>query len=188
MSLLADTVLMRRRQALIWSADRAGANHHLLTYTSWPPHTGLFSIASCKNKIIAFLILVRAAWLHLWQVRAIMSDWRKWQLLILSLWWGRGRERTPAELNCSHHTCWCCGHSPVIICVFSFQPTHLSWFKAFVEVPTYSFSFPPPPPVSCPVSLLLVVHFRNETVMSCCFIFGSVSFRNETEIWKMGVA
>lgn len=60
-------------------------------------------------------------------------------------------------------------------------------FKAFVEVPTYSFSFPPPP-VSCPVSLLLVVHFRNETVMSCCFIFGSVSFRNETEIWKMGVA
>lgn len=137
---------MRRWQALIWSAERAGANHHLLTYTSWPPHTGLFSIASCKNKIIAFLILVRAAWLHLWQVRAIMSDWRKWQLLILSLWWGRGRERAPAELNCSHHTCWCCGHSPVIMCVFSFQPTHLSWFtllKPLWKFRHTAFLFPP---------------------------------------------
>lgn len=95
---------------------------------------------------------MRAAWLHLWQVRAIMSDWRKWQLLILSLWWGRGRERTPAELNCSHHTCWCCGHSPVIMCfqLSAYTLELIYTFKAFVGVPTYSFSFSPLQfPVQC---------------------------------------
>lgn len=136
---------MRWRQALIWSANRAGANHHLLTYTSWPPHTGLFSIASCKNKIIAFLILVRAAWLHLWQVRAIMSDCRKWQLLILPLWWGRGWELTLAELNCSHHTYWSSDHSPVTISLrLSAYTLELIYtFETFLEVPATFLQLPP---------------------------------------------
>lgn len=154
---------MRRRQALIWCADRAGANHHLLTYTSWPPHTGLFSIASCKNKIIAFGILVRAAWLHLWQVTAIMSDCRKWQVLILSLWWGRGsRAHTSrAELFSPHlRLLW-----PFSSHYLSFQPTDLSWFTLLKLCgSSHNFSFFL---VSSPESLLLVT-FQSENVMPWC--------------------
>lgn len=64
--------------------DHAGANYHLLTYTSWPRHTGLFSITSLGIRLqLSFLFLARrAAWLHLHQVRTIMCDWRKCQLLI----------------------------------------------------------------------------------------------------------
>lgn len=61
--------------------DHAGANYHLLTYTSWSRHTGLFSVTSFKIRSwLSFLFL---AWLHLHQVRAIMCDWRKCELLIL---------------------------------------------------------------------------------------------------------
>lgn len=84
MSLLADTVLMCWSLALIWSMDHAGANYHLLTYTSWPRHSGLFSITSPEIRLQpSFLFLLRrTAWLRLHQVRSIMCDWRKCQPVI----------------------------------------------------------------------------------------------------------
>lgn len=60
-------------------------------------------------------------------------------------------------------------------------------FEAFVEVPTYNFSFF----FFTPFSFLVQCHlqlfpFRNETAMSCCLNLALFHF--ETGTWKMGVA
>lgn len=86
--------------------DHAEANYHLLTYTSWPWHTGLFSITSPETRLqLSFLFLARrAAWLRLLQVRAIMCDWRKCQLLIFPtvLIVGSRAQTSEAELLSPH--------------------------------------------------------------------------------------
>lgn len=84
MSPLADAALMCWSLALIWCMDHAGANYHLLTYTSWLQHTRLFSIISPEIRLqLWFLFLVRrVAWLPPEQVKTIMCEWRKHQPLI----------------------------------------------------------------------------------------------------------
>lgn len=77
MSYLADTVVMCWSLALIWSVDHAGANYRLLTYTSWPLQTGLFSITTEIR--LQLLFLVRGTAWHLQQVRTIMPARRKSQ-------------------------------------------------------------------------------------------------------------
>ena len=96
--------------ALIWSADHAGANCHLLTYTCWPWHTGLFSITSPEIRLqLSFLFVARgAAWLHLHQVPAIMCDWWKGQKLIFpTVLMGLRAQTSVAKLfTQSHYLCF----------------------------------------------------------------------------------